>query len=164
MWFIIKKELTWFLKNPIYYIGAILVFLVVYVQCQPYLTINYFQQGQMIETLPIEQTGDTDIMDGYIPVTEKEGFDISLDNLRQDLINSIGIDEKQVNELINYIEEKNMNKEETIEFIESKCSYIGNVRDYFYSADEMKLGTVEELNSYIGNALDKEDYAAYFGR
>ena len=40
MWSIVKRECRNYLKNPVFYIGAVLVFIGVYMQLKPYLQIG----------------------------------------------------------------------------------------------------------------------------
>ncbi len=167
MWFIVKKRFLWILRNPVYYIGAILVFLLTHNNCREYLEIQYFQTYSQIDKLQQDHSEDLDIMYGYIPATEAERFQRGLNNLEQDLIEIIGADENQVHDLINYIVENNLEKEATVTLIKDRFPFIANVESYLYAAgasNAMKKVTMEEANAYINNALIKEDFGDYFGR
>ena len=162
MHFVIKEELKWMLKNPIYYIGAVLLFMLIFSQCNVYLNIRYFDADSEIKSVPVEYFGDADIMDGYIPMTEEEKFENGIKNLKNDLIQVIGIDEQQVNSL--FADIKGLEKEDAIELINERCPYLGNVEDYFYIFEAKRQANAEEANAYIKKSLNKEDYADFFGR
>ncbi len=166
MCFIIKKQISWLLKNPIYYIGIILVFFSVYKDCYQYLDIKPFEQNAIIETLPREKIGDADISDGYLPANynEKEIIDAGLKKLSDDLIKGMGLSKEEVNNIIDTVKEQDMDKKEVISFIKKECYYISNVENYFNFENDMKKGTVEELNSYIKESLGEENYTEYFAK
>lgn len=162
MWFIIKNKFFWILKNPIYYIGAILVFFLVYSQCSTYLRVNYFDIDSVIEDVPVEYLGDADIMDGYIPMTEDELLVKGIENLSRDLIESIGVPKEQVNDLI--AELSGLDKESAIKIIAEKHPYLGNIEEYFFILQAQRKATIEEANYYIGKSLADENYVDFFGR
>lgn len=162
MRFVIKEELKWLLKKPIYYIGAVLLFFLIFSQCKEYLNIHYFDTDSEIRSVPAEYFGDADIMNGYIPMTEEEKFENGITNLKNDLIQILGIDEQQVNELL--VDIQGLEKEDVIDVIGERCPYLGNVEDYFYIFEAKRQANAREANEYIKSSLNKEDYVDFFGR
>ncbi|MDR2044600.1 MAG: ABC transporter permease subunit [Clostridium sp.] len=164
MAFIIKKELIRYLKNPLYYIGAVLVFLLAYLQCQTYLTVRYFQPDASIADLSGAELVDVGIMDGYLPAVPDGSLGAGLERLRRELVNEMGMDEEEVARLIRTVESRAMDQAQAIAYLESELPFMAEVTSFFYPPEGLKKGTPEELNAYIRAALERENYAAYFGR
>ena len=160
MCFIIRNKLCNIVKNPIYAIGIVVMLAFVYVECSRYLEVRYFTDDSQIITLDESEVGEADVMDGYIPMSEKERFDSGLSELKNDLT-YIGLPETEAEEICS--EAGRMDMREAIEYLGQKCSFLANVSSYFYK-DDAKKGTAEAVNSYIKSALAREDYMDYFGR
>ena len=160
---IVKRELINYLKNPIYYIGAILVFLSVYGSVSPYLQIHYFQNEGEIKTLDYD-TGyqDADIMDGYIPASKEDKYLNGLMKIKADLIKHFNVPQTEAEAQINKLKESGSPIANISTYLEAKYSFY-NVEQYF-KFDDMKKATVEEANNYINNALSKKTYSNFFSR
>lgn len=161
MCFVIKSKMFRIMKNPIYYIGIIAMLVFVYMQCGGYLKINYFSDDSHIKPLEEALIGDADVMDGYIPMTEEERFDDGLLRFRKDLVEAIGRDESQIEELCNNA--RKMEMRDAIDYLNKECPFVEDVSRYFYMRGK-KLGTVTEVNEYIKGALSREDYMDFMGR
>lgn len=162
MIFSIKTKVISIIKNPIYAIGLIVMLVFLYMQCGSYLNINYMPDNSQIMPVDREMLGDADVMDGYIPMTEEEYFNERMNHLRDDLIEHVGMDEKKANELIDTA--LNMDQHDAMEYLEKECQFMADIHGYFSSGNGIKLGTVTEINKYIFEALDREDYMDYLGR
>ncbi len=161
---IIKRELLNYLKNPIYYIGAILVFIGVYTSVSPYLGIHYFTDESEIKTLETySELADAEIIDGYIPATKEDQFAMGLDNIKKVLIEEFQRSESEVNESIEKIKERKMSIPDVSAYMEENYSLPGG-DTFFYHSTEMKKATVEEANNYIKHALEQQTYSSYFSR
>jgi ABC-2 type transport system permease protein len=163
MWFIIKKEFLWFLKNPVYYLGALLMFIIIYSSISGYLDIHYFDEDEDILEISQNKMGDADINHGYIPSTNTEKFYRGLSILGQTLRDVLEINEDEVQQVIHKIQAEDMSVEQIKVFVESKYP-IEDVQSYFLSANDVKKGTPDEVNQYIKERLEKENYSEYFGR
>ncbi len=67
---IIKRQIKSYLKNPVFWVGILVVFIGVYRLLVPYLTIHYVEKDEKLAT----EEGkiwdwEGDIMDGYVPST-----------------------------------------------------------------------------------------------
>lgn len=160
---IINMELKRYFRNPIFYIGAILVVLGVYSSLSPYLKIHYFNNEDEIHTLENwSEFADADIMDGYIPTTKEEQYKMGIEKIGQVMVDEFGFNQVQKNELVNKLVMSNMSIMEVAEYMEANYSFLGaNV--YFYEV-QMKQASVEEANHYISTSLDKHKYSNYFSR
>lgn len=161
---IIKREFINYLKNPIYYIGAVLVFLCIYLNVSPYLEIGYFTEESEIKTLDYD-TGlaDADIMDGYITPTAEEQYDMGLDKIREIFINDFHKPESEAAAIIRELKESRRSIREIAQYLEENYAFRG-ADSYFYYDSSLKKATVEEANQYIRNALGRNSYSDYFSR
>lgn len=167
MRFIIIKRISWVLSNPLYYIGAILMFIMVYTECRPYFEVQYFQTDAQIEELQEEHGVRSDIMYGYIPTTAAERYELGLDMMKNDLIQVIGEEEQPVNDFISYLKENRFDKDTAVRLINEQYPVLGNPESYIYMANGAvitKKVPAEEANNYIDSALAAEDFGDYFGR
>ena len=160
---IIYMEIKRYLQNPIFYIGAILVILGVYVNVSPYLGIHYFNRESEIHTLKEHsELADADIMDGYIPTTKEEQYEIGIHKIGQIMVDELGYNQSQKEELISKLIQSNMSFMEVAEYMEANYSF-RSANTYFYDS-AMKQANVEEANDYINQSLHKQNYSSYFSR
>lgn len=162
MCFVIKTKMIRIMKNPVFAIGLIVMLIFVYMQCGRYLDIDYLTVNSQIKPVDEELIGDADVIDGYIPMTEEECYIDRMFSFRDNLIKNVGMDEDQVNEMINTA--LNMERQDAIDFLERECPFVADLSVFFSSGERKKLGTVTEINGYISEALDKEDFMDYLGR
>lgn len=160
---ILKREILNYLKNPIYYIGAVLVFINIYSYAAPYLNIHYFTRENEIKILDYD-TGlaDADIMDGYIPVSVKEMYQLGLDRIGNVLDEELNMTTEDAQAVVQKLKESNMSIDQMAAYLEEHYSF-GGAQLYFYKKC-IKKATVEEANSYIKSELKKESYSSYFSR
>ncbi|MBE5968264.1 MAG: ABC transporter permease [Lachnospiraceae bacterium] len=160
---IMKMELKRYLRNPIYFIGAIVVAFGVYSSVSPYLTIHYFNDDGEIPTLvEYSEIDDADIMDGYIPASKKEQYTMGLEKIGQIMVDVFGISPAEIKELTDKLEKSNMSFTEIAEYMKSNYSFYG-ANTYFYES-KMKQANAEEANHYIETSLKKHTYSNYFSR
>jgi ABC-2 type transport system permease protein len=160
---IIKREVLSYLKNPMYYIGAILVFMGVYSSVSPYLQIHYFEKPSEIRTLENHsELADADVSVGYIPTTKEEQYEMGLDGIYMTLVESLNMSPEEANQLILKLRGSKMSILETVRYMEENYSYY-NADYHFYNA-QIKQATVEEANNYIKESLSEKTYTNYFSR
>lgn len=160
---IIEMELKRYFRNPIYYIGAVIVILGVYSSISPYLKIHYFNDESEIHTLEEHsEIADADIMDGYIPAAKEDQYNMGLERIGQIMVDEFGLSQAEANELASRLKKSRMSFMEIADYMETKYSfYSANV--YFYEA-EMKQANAAEANHYIENSLKEHTYSNYFSR
>ncbi len=80
---IIKREIKNYLKNPVFYMGAILIFVQLYLVFAPYLKLHYWSSEEEIQNVKLEDQEDVPeefrsggILEGYI----KAGYDEKVDS------------------------------------------------------------------------------------
>lgn len=76
------------MKNPIYWIGILVLLISIYSGLSNYLDIHLFSGNQEIEQMEEVNLTDADVINGYIPTTTEEQLDIGLNNIKQIFIDS----------------------------------------------------------------------------
>jgi len=87
---IIKKELKGFLKNPIYYVGILLIVFGLFQILQPYLKLHYWESDGQVASARLKNIADADIMNGYLPATEEEQIELALPDICRSHLKSMG--------------------------------------------------------------------------
>lgn len=160
---IIKREVRSYLKNPMYYIGAILVFMGVYSSVLPYLQIHFFEKPSEIRTLEKHsELADADVSVGYIPTTKEEQYEIGLEGIYADLVEFFQMSPEEANQLVTNMMNSKMSITETAQYMAENYSYNG--AQYHFHNATIKQATVEEANNYIKESLSKKAYTDYFSR
>lgn len=162
---LIGMELKRYFRNPIYYIGAVVVFISVYGNVSGYLGIHYFTKESEIPTLEQHsELSDGDIMDGYIPTSREEQYALGIAEIGKTMMNkdAFGMSREETEELINRLKESNMSIMEIAEYMKENYSF-NSVQYLFYDA-KLKKASVEEANEYIRNSLEKGRFTEYFSR
>lgn len=160
---IIKREVLSYLRNPMYYIGAIIVFMGVYSSVLPYLQIHYFTEPNEIRKLEnFSEIADADVSVGYIPATKEEQYEIGLENISADLVEFFQMSPEETNQLVTNLKDSKMSITEIAQYMAENYSY--NNADYQFYYAKMKQATVEEANNYIKGALSDRTYTDYFSR
>lgn len=173
---IVMRELKNYLKNPVLWIGLVLIMFGLFLILRPYLQIHYFASEQelaALETLGPESLGDADIMDGYVPSTKEQQMNLALEMVRQELTEAIGLSDEETLKLTESIQGQNLSVWEMSDVI---WTYVFD--NYGYSPDsgqihgltywhglfELHKGNAEEVNQYIIEKLSAHSYSWYFSR
>ena len=96
---IICREFKNYMKNPLYWLGIVILVISIYSSLSEYLDINIFSSSQEVEQLKDTRPTDADVMNGYIPTTSEEQIDIGLENIKQTFIDTANgyLQEKFIN-------------------------------------------------------------------
>jgi len=159
---IIKYEIRFYLKNPIFYIGILLVFFGVYQNMAPYLGIRYFQSGEEISVLENMERGDGDIMHGFIPTTREEQMEIGFANIQKDLQEQFDMSAEEVTKIIDYLKSSEFGIAEIDYYLKENCSFYSG--DYYFWNAEKKQVSAAEVNGYMESRMEEETYTGYFSR
>lgn len=159
---IIRRELRNFFKNPLYWVGLIIVLLSMYDNLGSYSKIHLFKDSYEIENLDKVRPTDADIMDGYIPTTESESIDIGLSEIKTTFIENFGMTEEEAELSIRDIKEQGFPIEETIRYLEEKYNFYDGLGVFMYA--KQKKATDTEANAYIMEKLQEHPYSYYFSK
>ena len=98
---IIKRNLKNYLKNPIFWIGLIVVLISMYQTLAPYLSIHYVKSDETFRK--VKMASDWDVMEGCIPATpdkERELWEKEIVKILQDTENGFGMSEVEAEAVI----------------------------------------------------------------
>lgn len=158
---VIKRELKNLLKNPLFYVGIILIFIGIYSNVFPFLQVHYFENDAEIQSIVIENYADADVMDGYIPTTKDQKISMGLEKIKEIFIQDYEMNEREADEAIADIESKGT--------ISEICKHLEEKHDFYgakISFEECSFiqGNADQVNGYIKSKLDEHDYSWYFAR
>lgn len=159
MWSIIKREVRNYCKNPLYWIGIIIIFVMIFPCVSPYLHTHYLAKGETVENDYPETFRNGDIYEGYVPTEKTE---------RRELW------EEQIREILRTDLEKNAAEAETIidetrkMDMKTACNYLENYHFfsayYYYVNTAYRKGTSAEINAYIAAKLKEKPFSYYFSK
>lgn len=158
---IIKRELKNYVKNPIYYIGILLVFFEVFQILNPYLKLHYWENDKQVEAAKLKNIGDADIMEGYLPTTEEERIEIALPQIFKEL-EEMGISVKETEELKEMFLQENYGEKKITQYMAEQYDYMG--ADYYIQEAELRQGTAEEVNAYMKDKFSQMRYSQFFAK
>ena len=157
---IICREFKNYMKNPIYWIGILVLLISIYSGLSNYLDIHLFSGNQEIEQMEEVNLTDADVINGYIPTTTEEQLDIGLNNIKQIFIDSYDMTEQEAEQAIQEVKSQKLSVVGTIKCLEEEYQFYDG-KAVFIEA-EKKKATVDELNNYIKSRLSEHSYAYYF--
>lgn len=159
---IIKREIKNYIKNPIFWIGIIIVIFGVYKTVGPYLNIHYFESDQEIENLVIEDESDREFIQGYIPSSGKRQLEMGLAEIKSSFIKNFALSEKDAEAVIGEVRENNDTISEINEYLETNYQFYG--ADYTFDKYEYQKADKEEANAYLNDRLKEHTFSFYFSR
>lgn len=159
---IIKQEIKNYIKNPLYWIGIIIVIFGVYKTVGPYLNIHYFESDQEIESLVIEDESDREFIQGYIPSSVEWQLKTGLAEIKDSLMKDLKMSEKDADVVIKEVGESNTTIPEISEYLETNYQYYGS--DYIFDKYEYRKADKEEANAYLKDMMKEHTYSFYFSR
>lgn len=156
---IIKRELKNYLKNPILWVGLVIVVFGMFKQLSPYLQIHYFNSDKEIQDIHVESPQDGEITDGYIPATPDQQKEMAFEVIRESLVNDLEYSEDKADEIIGNM--KDMTVPEACEYLK-KFKYNGAI--YTFEDKRYRQGTMEEVNGYLNEKFKEHSFSFYFSR
>lgn len=122
---IIKRSILDYLKNPVLWIGLIIIVASMYQCLSSYLQIHYIKQNEQITQNDVALE-DADVMDGYIPTSDdkerrREWEDTIKETLMDTSQNGFGFSRQEADHVMKEIQ--NMDVKTASEFLESQYGY-----------------------------------------
>lgn len=161
---IIKRSILDYLKNPVLWIGLIIIVASMYQCLSSYLQIHYIKQNEQITQNDVALE-DADVMDGYIPTSDdkerrREWEATIKETLMDTSKNGFGFSRQEADHVMKEIQ--NMDVKTASEFLESQYGYYNAI--YAYEDLEIHKGTAEEINHYIERKLSEHSFSWYFAK
>lgn len=150
---IIKREIYFLLKNPITYLAILLMFAIVTITVRPYLSIY---DNLRNENEPVKYDSEGDIDTGYIPTPIEEWYTVSMAELKESLINDIGISAENAEKEIKTIIRNKWKIDEISNYMKKKYS-INGVESTF-AVHEYKQATYKEMEKYLESSFKHKTY------
>lgn len=159
MWSILKREVRNYIKNPLFWIGIVVVVFMIFPNLSPYLNIHYLAEGEEIVNDYPETFRDGDIFEGYVPAEEELRRGMWEEQIKETLISEFRMDNTKAQSVIDEMKEMD---------IKAACRHLEEYnfyRAYFVYVDTAyHKGTREEINSYIAEKLENRTFSYYFSR
>lgn len=157
---IIRRELRSYLRNPLLWIGVILVFLGMYQNLSPYLQIHYFSSDEEIRSIKNSSMADAYISEGWIPSPPERQREMWEEKIRETMVEDMGIEEAQAGTALAEMED--MKIPEACEYLKNTYSYFG--AEYWYDETRYYQGTAQEVNAYLEEKMEEHRFSYYFAR
>lgn len=162
---VIKRELKNYLKNPVLWIGLIVVIFMLYQMLNPYLKIHYFQSEQEMEEVQPESIDDADISEGYVASTEEEQMQLACGLVKKEMVKMLGMKEQEAEQIMDEMLKKKMSAEEIEAELIDKYEFYGKYGiKYYFQISKYHKASVEEANQYIDENMKEHSFSFYFSR
>lgn len=161
---IIKRELKSFMKNPVYWVGLLLVIAGVFGQLKPYLSIRYLKSDGEIHRTDgdlLTQLTDGDVGEGIIPAPEEKRRENFEEWLSHSLTEDAGIASEEAAVIMKEVRKREIG--EACRYLEETCGYFG-AKHMYDDAFCYYQGSFEEVNAYLDEKLGERRYSWYFAR
>ncbi|HIS26875.1 MAG TPA: ABC transporter permease subunit [Candidatus Pullilachnospira intestinigallinarum] len=155
---VMKRAVKNYLKNPVFWIGFLIILLGVYQEVSPYLGIHWFTSDEEIRQMQVEDVAlnDLDVMQGYIPANEEQQKEAALQEIGQTLLEEFDMSSEEVQALLEKF--GTMKIPEIISSLE-EMGYYGSL--YTFEDNRYVQGTAEEVNQYMEERFAEHPYSWY---
>jgi len=160
---ILKREITNYLKRPLFWVGLLIVIFGVYQNVKPYLKIHYVNSEEELQELTEgypKTVYDADISDGYVPTNEKDRRRLWEESMQETLAAEFEMTKEEAETVIK--EMQGMDIQDACSYLEQKYHYYGAICSWEDAA--YHKGTKEEINSYIKSKLENRSFSYYFSK
>ena len=157
---IIRREILNYLKRPLFWIAIAIVIFGVFQQLRPYLSIHYITSENELQNDNPETVHEGEIFEGYIPADMEEHRELWENAIRKSLFSDFGMSSGQTSGIIQDM--KGMEINEACRYLEDTYGYYN--ADYTWEDTAYRKGTMDEINSYIREELEKHPFSWYFSR
>lgn len=170
---IIAREIRNYLRNPYFWAGLLFVAFGLFQLLDPYLGIHYFQPGEELRVLSVENMGDADIMDGYVPSTEEQRLELAWKKFGRELVEVFGLAEEEAARLREEAFRLGLSTDQVMDYV---WEHYGEAFEkatkqhpmyglpFLYRAYQVHQGSMEEANAYIRDRLGEHSFSWYFAR
>lgn len=154
---VIKRDIKNYLKNPILWIGMLVILIQVYQILAPYLSIHYMSRDEK-NTKVVKVVSDADIMDGYVPASKEQRRRLWEEQIYKSLQKDLML--SNADEVMNQI--KDMDLKGACLYLEEQYRYYGAMNSY--ELTEFRKGSREEINQYLQEQFENHPFSFYFAR
>lgn len=147
----LKKDIKYLLKNPVFYFGVVVVIYILIITIGPYLDLYK-------NTIDITQKtiyGEHDLVDGYIPTPEKEKKEQVLKNIQKSLIEDYNLTSSDAENVVQQLEKMDT-QEEVKDYLGKNYDMPGI--DSAYRLYRCKKATRSEMEDYLNSVFSQKSY------
>ena len=161
---IIKRELFNYWKNPVFYLGILIALAAMYMILSPYLNLHKWDTDGQIKEVSVDEIGDVDIMDGYIPVSEEEKIEGGLLKVQEELIQFGEMSKEAASAVVRDVREHAGSVSEVCQYLEDKYNYSFKSAYYHMEESGIRRATAQEANAFLDQVFKEHGYSWYFAR
>lgn len=161
---IVRRELKSYLKNPLVWIALLVILVGLYRELSPYLKLHYFESEQEIASIHANHLNDADVSEGYIPSTEKQKLELWGQEIKETLMQEMGMPEERAEQAIEQIQKGKMMVKEAGRYLEEQYGYYGAEYTFYHNSVQYRRGSLEEVNGYIAGKMEQKPYTYYFAK
>lgn len=159
---IIRQEVKNYLKNPILWLGLLLVLFNTFQVLRPYFDIRYFQSSQEIQSRKVKVISDADVMEGYVPSSKERQIKDGCKALEKQLVKHFDVSAEEAKAAMEKVQSMGLTVPEIDQYLEKHYSYHGAV--FQFQESKTHQGTKKEVNSYIRKKLTMHPFSYYFSQ
>lgn len=161
---IIKRELCNYWKNPVFYLGILIALAAMYMILSPYLSLHRWDNDGQIKAVSLEEIGDVDIMDGYIPTSEEEKIEGGLLKVQEELIKYWEMSKEEASAIVKDAEAHGDSVIEVCQYLEDQYNYSFKSAYYHMEESGIRQATAQEANDFLDQVFKEQRYSWYFAR
>ncbi len=156
-WKLARKDMDLLIRNPITYLGIILMIWIVFYTVSPFWNLYGNVRD---EKSSVVYDSDGEIEDGYIPTPTEVVYQNVMQELREALISDCSLSEEAADKEIKKIQENEWSMDQIAQYFKDKYSLNG-VKSIFVLYEHM-WATKGEMDEYLGNVFHDRTYTKSF--
>ena len=157
---ILKREIKNYLKQPLFWLGVVIVIYGIYSDTGPYLTTHYVTLGEELANEDPQYAYSAEVYEGYVPSAPQEQRKIWNKQITEALISDFEMSDSKAQEVIARLDR--MEIADACAYLEREYDYHGAV--YLYEDSAYHKGTAEEINGYLDKVLKDRSFSFYYSR
>ncbi len=157
---ILKREVTNYLKRPLFWLGIAAVTLGIYLHLDFYLQIHFLSPGEQIVNNYPETIHAGETWEGYIPTPPEERRSLWEASVEETFVSVFGMSSAEAEAAVK--EAENLSIYDAVSYFEENYSVyrLASV----YEGTKYRKGTSEEINAYLEQVLSEKPFSYYFSR
>lgn len=153
--YMLKKEIKYLLKNPIFYLGIIIMMGILFFTLVPYFNLY---KNVRSETSKIQYDGEKGIIEGYIPTESGEQWKCVFKTIYDSLVTDFNVSEEDALNEVKTIEKMDT-QEEIVIYLSGKYEMSKRAINNVFEIYAGKHATENEMKFYLKQLFSKSTYA-----
>lgn len=157
---VLKREVTNYLKRPLFWLGIAVVILGVYSQLNFYLQTHFLSPGEQIVNDYPETVHAGEPCEGYIPTPPEERRSLWDAAVKEIFVSVFGMSSAEAEAAVK--EAENLGIYDAVQYFEENYPVYGLASSY--EQTKYRKGTSGEINAYLEQVLSEKPFSYYFSR